>query len=159
MSKKRGLSALVTTVLLIGFSIAIGGIILVWFSNLTNTQTQTVGTSGEKLTDCAASAVTINSVKYNATSPSGTWALVNVTISLAAGTQNVANFTAYVSAKGLTNSTTDTSTIVPGQTITLRVNVTSDSIPPELVRVAGLCKSAVPIIAECKAGQSCMSAV
>ena len=156
MKTTKGISPLVATVLLIAFTIAIGGVLLVWFSSLTTTQTGTVGTSGEKLADCASSAVTIREARFNATPGSSGSTLVNVTVSLIAGTEKVANFTVYVTGKGITNSTSDNSTVVPGQTLSLQASVSVVVIPPELVRVSGLCKNAVPIIAECKSGQACM---
>ena len=156
---KKGISPLIATVLLIAFTIAIGGVLLIWFSSLTNTQTQTVGTSSEKLADCAASAITIREARYNSTPGSAASTFVNVTISLVAGTQNIANLTVFVTGKGITNSTADNSTITPGSTITIRANVSSNAIPPEFVRASGICQSTVPIIAECKTGQACLIAV
>jgi flagellin-like protein len=50
---KKAISPMVATVLLIGFTIAVGAILSVWFTTFTRTQTATVsgeaGCSGEML--------------------------------------------------------------------------------------------------------------
>jgi FlaG/FlaF family flagellin (archaellin) len=156
---------MIATILLIAFTVAIGGIISVWMSGLATTQTTTVSSTTEKQIKCAASTLAVKEVKYLA----GT-NLVNVTVTYQSGTENLYNLTIEVSGGGATSRnqtasasswfTTTADPFEPGESFAVTINAGLDSpgasIPPEYVRAKATCQSAVGIIGECKSGDVCM---
>ena len=166
----KAISAMIATVLLIAFTIAVGGILSVWLSNLTTSQTSTVSSSTDKQVKCSASALVIKEVRFNATIPCTLCNIsgyVNTTIRYESGTEALTpNITIDVIAKGVRNTSTHVITLSPGQAYTNSTNVTTTqppgtsshilAIPPELVRVRAFCQGSLAIVAECKSGQSCM---
>ncbi len=148
---------MIATVLLIAFTIAVGGVLSVWLSTLTSTTTSTVGTSGQKAAECGSSSISIREVRYT---PSQT--RVNVTVSHLTGTLPLRNLSISVSGLGRSNTTSlvyTASDFGPGELYMESVNVTNGaSVPPEVVSVRALCKDTYVITAECKSGQDCMKA-
>lgn len=146
----KAISPLIATVLLIGFTIAVGGILSVWLSSLTTTQTTTVSSGTEKQVRCAASALRISEVRY----PTGVGrSSVNVSVIYDSGTEALSNITVEITARGITDLVNSTGTVTPGEA--RAVNVTAN-FPPEVVSARGFCQNTVPIIGTCKAGQPCM---
>lgn len=60
----KGLSPLVATVLLIAFTVGIGGIISIWISGFTQTSSKIVSKEGENQIICSNGAVDIYNLKY-----------------------------------------------------------------------------------------------
>jgi len=160
---------MIAVVLLIAFTVAVGGILSVWLSTLSTTQTTTVSGATEKQVKCAASSLVIKEVRYNTTSPCSLCNIshyVNTTIRYESGTETLSpNITIDVIAKGFRNSSIGITSLSPGQTFTNSTNVTTSilgspgyivAIPPEIVRARTFCQVTVPIVAECKAGEPCM---
>lgn len=156
----KGLSPMVSIILLIAFTVGIGGLLFVWFSDLSSTQTGTIGTSSEKSAQCGSSVIRIEQVRY-AAAQAQSWTFVNVTVTLISGTESVGNFTGTSTYKGASNTSYFNQTVLsPGQSLTLGINTSSTSgEAPEIVSVRGLCQSSFAITASCKSGQSCMKAV
>ncbi len=157
---------MIAVVLLIGFTVAVGGILSVWLSTLTTTQTTTVSSGTEKQVRCAALSVVIKEVRFNTTLPCNIClnaSYVNTTIRYESGTESLGpNVTFEVIGKGVRNTSTHVVTLNPGQAYTNSTNVSTSvggaqiPIPPEVLRVRTFCQSTVPITAECKSGQPCM---
>ena len=151
----KGISPMIATVLLIAFTVAVGGILSVWLASLTTTQTGTVGTAGEKAAQCGATSISVREVRY-ATGQTR----VNVTITHSTGTQALRNLTISVTGQGRTNTTNatfTTSDFTAGESYAESVNVANGaSIPPEIVTVRALCQTTYALSAECKSGQDCM---
>ncbi len=142
---------MIAVVLLIGFTVAVGGILSVWLSTLTTSQTTTVSSGTDKQVRCAASSLSIVEVRF----PSGTAnGFVNVTVRYDSGIETLANVTAEVSARGSVQANTSTASLNPGESRVIQVSPAN--YPPEVVSARGFCKSSVSIVAECKAGQPCM---
>lgn len=95
--KSKGISPLIAIILLIAFTVGVGGIISLWLTGFTATQTSTVETSGERLVKCANSVLDIEAV-YNTTftPPKGSTDAngdFNVTVVYYSGTEDLYNFT------------------------------------------------------------------
>lgn len=130
---------MIATVLLIAFTIGVGGILSVWFTSLTTTQTGLAGATAENRTKCAGSYIdvyevtsdriffsnpsmqTISSIKFQASNGT-TWDAT--TASLAAGVSAVQNWSLS------TGSNT-------------------------WVKATGLCLASMPVEGRCESGQTC----
>ena len=60
----KGISPLVATVLLIAFTVGVGGIISVWITGFTQTSSKIVSNEGEKQITCSNGAIDISNLKY-----------------------------------------------------------------------------------------------
>jgi len=163
MSRKnqKGISPFVAAILLIALTVAVGGLLAVWFSTLTSSQTQTVSSSSEQLAKCASSSLTINEVRYDS---SGASKLVNVTLS-SGGSQYLKNITISVTGGGGTSNSikyynASGDDLPPGGVFAASVNTTGGAlIPPEIVSVSGICQGQYAVSVSCKAGEACMRPV
>ncbi len=156
----KGISPLIATILLIAFTVAVGGLLSVWFSTLTTSQTQTVQAGSDALASCATTSISIDSVRFVRNAAS-TW--VNVTVA-SSGSQNLKNLTITVSGAGSVtrsvvfyNSSGDDFT--PGSIFATSLSVPASSIPPELVSATARCQSTLSKEARCASGESCMKPV
>jgi flagellin-like protein len=155
----KGISPVIATILLVGITVGVIIIVNIWFPGLIGSQTETIETSSESFTKCAATTLNIDSAKYYST---GTSRIVNVTITTS-GSQNLKNVTITVAGAGgstvstkFYNQTGDD--LVPGLNFATSINVTSNvsSLPPEIVTVAASCQQTFIITDTCKSGESCM---
>ena len=147
----KAISPMIAVVLLIAFTVAVGGILSVWLSTLAQTQTSTVSSGTDKQVRCSASSLEILEVRYP--TGSGTSA-VNVTVRYSSGTETLANVTVEVTARGAIAQASNTAAISPGESKV--VVVANANFPPEFVSAAGICQSTVSVTNECKTGQPCM---
>lgn len=150
----KGISPLIAVVLLIAFTIAVGGILSVFVTTFTSTQTKTVSSTTEAQVKCSTASLDVKEVRYPA---SGATGRVNVTVIYSTGSETLANITVQVVARGGIVQATSTSSVAPGES--RAIQVVSANIPPEVVRAFGICQSTVPVVGECKAGESCMKSV
>lgn len=161
----KGLSPLLATIFVIAFTVGVAGILSVWLTGFATTQTQTVGSSGEKLSKCASSVIEVSSVRiYCGIIPSliSNVSYANVTVRNKAGSEILYNVTLTFISKGLQNRTTPSSnTLLPGDSISLalqNINSTGNVLIPcpfDIVRAVGLCQNTTTIADECKFGESC----
>ncbi len=147
----KGISPLVAAVLLIAFTVAIGGIISVWLTTFSKTATQQVQAATEYQIRCAVNRLSLkvfedaNKIFVTNEGPE------NVTLSsILLSDGSYANFNATV-------------TLTKGESKMIEVNKT-DIIDTALdlggksyVTVKGLCLGAVPIEETCKNTQDCWS--
>jgi len=61
---RKGVSPLIATVLLIAFTIAVGGIISVWLTQFAGTTTETVGKESQIQITCGTGGIAFNNVNY-----------------------------------------------------------------------------------------------
>ena len=149
----KGISPLIATVLLIGFTIAIGGIISVWISGTTRTQTEEIGKQANIQSQCVGSSLAVKEVRQSG-------AQVNVTYVLETGTETLTNITVEGIAAGNRTSIGPfytNSSMKPGESNSTSFNI-APVVPLEIVRVFGICQSQYPVSTECKAGKPCMIA-
>lgn len=155
----KGISPLIASVILIGFTVAVAGIIGVWLTSLAKTQTGTIEDIGEKETLCALTSLAIKEVRYNMSST-----YVNVTVTHETGSQNLFNLTVEITGGGTTVQSdpaynTSSDPYEPGESRAFAVNVAGLQLPPEYVRARALCQGLIAKIGECKPGQPCMKEV
>jgi flagellin-like protein len=62
--KMKGISPLIATVLLIAFTVAVGGIISVWLTGFTRTQTQAVGSQASISITCSNGGIALSYLSY-----------------------------------------------------------------------------------------------
>lgn len=161
----KGISALIATVLLLAFTIAVAGIVSIFFTGFTKQTTGSVSGQGGALIACSGSAPTVDLVKYNSTNASS----INVTYSNP-GSIALASVSMYIT---LSNSTTfqptlGSSTLAAYASASVTVSGPSSGIAtgsggaPVEVRVVGVCVTSSgnqTSSGSCLTGQSCMSAV
>ena len=146
----KAISPMLAVVLLIAFTDAVGGILSVWLSTLSTTQTTIVSSTTEDQIKCSASSLKVSEVRY----PTGTSrGSVNITVVYDSGAENLANITVESTRGGVTDAGNSTATVEPGE---VRAFAITANYPPEVVSARGFCRSKVPIIGECKSGQPCM---
>lgn len=154
----KGISPLIATVLLIAFVVAVGGLLSVWLSSLTSSQTETVEAGGDALAKCATTNIIIEQVKY---ASSGTPPLVNITVS-SIGSQVLKNLTMTVTGGGATTTSikyfnATGSDFQPGSVFSASLNTSGGALlPPELVTASALCQNVRSVSDDCNSGDSCM---
>jgi flagellin-like protein len=149
----KGISPLVATILLIAFTIAVGGIVSVWITGFTRTQTVQVSSVAEDQLRCFSSAISVR-VTPNITGNT------TVTIGYDAGRVNLYNPTAYVICGGITLSNSINTTFIPGQQLSLLVDTANCTTSISSVRAALTCigissGTNYTVIGECRTGQDC----
>ncbi len=171
---ENGISPMIATVLLIAFTVAVAGIVGLWITTLTSTQTETTGSAAEKQVLCARSIITIDEVtsKFNTTSGGDSF---NVTVVYSYGTEDLYYFNITL-IDNIRNSFTATPVNVtnfnktnpfrPGDSNVFNINIddrntvekTGDLLGTSLylVRVIAKCQTNYPVSGECKSGQGCM---
>jgi len=110
MKMKKGISPFIATILLIGFTVAVGAILSVWFATFTRTQTTMIQTSAA----CYAGNIRLFS-NLGGSPASAVWVYVtnlrsdmDITVnsvSVACGTSSNTNTTAFIVKAAQTNGT------------------------------------------------------
>jgi hypothetical protein len=135
----KGISAMIATVLLIAFTIGVGGILSVWFTSLTTTQTGLAGAIAENRTKCAGVYIDIYSVSATKVFYKNT------------GTQTISSIRVYAGDGGeiaTVNLTASLASGAAGSAFWTKDTNTS-------VKATGLCLASIPVEGECKSGQAC----
>ena len=150
----KGISAIIATVLLVAFTVAVAGILSIWSTTLTTTQTQTVSNQTGGQVICSP-AIVIDEAKVPST---GNYTL-NITYRNA-GVQPITNVKVWArtvsgmySVSGTALSGGDVS--VTGLTL---LSVGGSNASSDLVRVTGLCASVVVVSADCLPTNKCWKA-
>lgn len=132
----KGISPLVAVVLLIAFTVGIGGLVSLFATSLTTTSTSIVSRQTEAQTKCAGAWINV----YRVTNSSVFYSNPSSEI--------IRNITIIPESGGTINGSTSLS---PGQT-----NATSWTAGTNgSVIVRGLCQIIVPIEGSCRSGQLC----
>ena len=142
---------MIAVVLLIGFTVAIAGIISVWITGTTRTQTDIIGEQTILQSECVVSTLKVLEVRRSS-------GQVNVTYVLETGSEALSNITIEAIALGNTTRAGPfyiNSTFKPGEGNATTLNIQPIG-PLEIVRVSGICKSKYPVSTECKSGKPCM---
>ena len=154
----KGISPMLAVILLIAFTVAIGGLLSVWITSMTKTQTGVAGAGAEKLIACSKSVLDIGTVYGKTfTPPKGTTkGDFNVTVTYYAGSEDLYNFTIYLTdsagnvGKATTTDYTSNNPMEPGEVhtfvLTLDKNLTSSPITK--VRVTAVCQETEVVTAE-----------
>jgi flagellin-like protein len=137
----KGISAMIATVLLIAFTVAVGGILSVWFSSFTRTSTAQVENSSVDVTKCSSTYIDVTMVTSNGIviTNRGTQTINTITCVLSNGTQ--------VPAIGGFGS------LSPGASNGTSWNRSSDATVTK-VDCSGKCLG-IGVTGSCKSGEAC----
>jgi len=139
----KGISPIIATVLLIGFAVAIAGIVSVWSTTLTTSQTKTIGNQSKGQTVCTPS-LSIDQVKiFNNSNATVTYHNI--------GSQTITNIKVFATSNLGLNSTSASNLDAGEMNITI-VNITGNV---NLVRVTGTCASSIIVSDECEPSDFC----
>jgi archaellum component FlaF (FlaF/FlaG flagellin family) len=150
--KSKGIDTMIATILLIAFTVAVGGIISIWMTGYARTTGASVSSATENITACSNSypyIVTVTTYGIIITNP---------------GSENITSIRCFA-ANGTEISGGGTlGTITPGGTNTTGWNVTggAKNVPYETnygtkVMCTGSCRN-IGVSGECKQGQTCWRA-
>jgi flagellin-like protein len=153
----KGISPMIATVLLIAFTIAVGGILSIWLTGYTRTTTEAVGGGTEAQIKCAASILSIKKVT-NATDEN-----VTILAEYSSGSESLTSVGCITIGDGkVSNKSTSVSpstTVNPGTTFYCSINSTAMGGPTndklERVRVTATCLGEIPITVDCTPGKTC----
>jgi flagellin-like protein len=132
----KGISPMLATILLVAFTVAIGGIVSVWMSSFTRTTQSNVESAATDQTKCAGTYIDFISVTTTA------FVLMN------RGSQNITNIKCF---------TGDGVEVTPSTTTLESGNSTSKTFIRDQntsIICSGKCLS-IGVTGECKSGQSC----
>ena len=154
----KAISPMIAVVLLIAFTIGVGGLVSIFFTGLTTTSSKITGNQSEALTRCAGAWINVykatNSTVFYQNPNSQT--ITGLVIIASDGTTNL-NPADPSLAIGESNSTivgnssanvAGTSGLIPGGSTSGNTSVT----------VRGLCQSTVTVEGRCARGQACWEA-
>jgi hypothetical protein len=138
-------------VLLIGFTVAVAGIVSVWITGTTRTQTDIIGEQATLQAQCTASSLIVKEVRRSG-------GQVNITYALETGVESLKNITIEAIALGNTTKIGPfytNGTFKPGEGNSSTLNIQPVG-PLEIVRISGICQDKYPVSTECKSGRPCM---
>ena len=184
MNGRKGISPMIATVLLIAFTVAVGGIISMWLTTMASTQTTTTGSAAEKQILCARSVMEISEVT-SLFGDNTTGDRFNITVIYSYGTEDIYyfNLTFIDSQRNSVVITPNisggknynkTNPFQPGMMRVFGININSSTdvetrtslgypnyglAGPSLqsVRIQAICQGTYPLSTTCKSGQSCMT--
>ena len=156
--KMKAISPLIAVVLLIAFTIGIGGLVSIFVTGLTKTSTGITSNQSESLTKCAGAWINLYKVTNTTifyTNPTSQ-TLTGIVAILSDGKQSVtvldqsltsgeSNFT------DITNSTANSGGLLTGLTGIMHGGAAGNTS----VTVRGLCQTVVTVEGSCKSGQGC----
>jgi flagellin-like protein len=154
----KGISPLIAAVLLIAFTVAIGGIVSVFFTSFTKQTTGSVGSQGQQLITCSGAVPSVDKVSYG----SGGTGVMNVTFSNPSiyNITNVSVYTTFGNGATFANGTASSGTwwLNPlGTNSTMVITIAGYGAPIQ-VMVSGMCGTS-SVSGVCLTGQTCMVGV
>jgi flagellin-like protein len=140
--KLKGISPMIAVILLIAFTVAIGGILSVWLTGLQQQQTTVTGEYAEKVAKCAGVSLNIknitpilnNQITFQVSHESGTYELTNVQVVVV-----------YTDG-GSTTQNCNPTTLYSGSICVATINTEGKTILK--ARATGLCLGEIPKIKE-----------
>jgi flagellin-like protein len=140
----KGVSPLIATVLLIAFTIAVGGIISVWLTSFTTTTTQTVGQQSQTQIVCGTGGIQLSNVGYCSpyitgyVSNTGSISLGNITFTvLYADTTREMFYTQYNSTVMKLSTCCGNFTMLPGEKYWFNFSISKSNY--QILRVVTNC--------------------
>lgn len=154
--RRKGISPLIATVLLIAFVVGIGGLVSLFATSLTTSSTGVTSNQSQSVTKCAGAYINVYRVTNTTvfySNPTGQ-TITSLTIITSDGSQ-IVNPSGPSIAPGASNSTiVGVNTTNPnGYTGLVPGGATGNTS----VTMRGLCQSTVPVEGTCKQGQGCWS--
>ncbi len=164
----KAVSPIISVVLLLAFTVAIGGVLSLWLSSLTTSTTGSVGGAGVSTAQCGGVILEVKEVRFRC--PSSQYP-VNVTVNYVTGSEPLWNLTVEISdSAGNTNRTTILNKVGAGAIVSNSTNITAAGItvipncPYTVVRASAICGNSstsdgVPRIGECRSSDKCWKQV
>ena len=160
-TNKKGISPVIAVVLLIGFTVAVGAVLINWLGSLSGSHMEKTSEIADKQLKCSRSVFNIERVKFGN--------VTNVTVSYTHGTENLYDFTITfidntadfhnVPVLNMTPQYNDSAgqRFTPGMTAVWNIDTNSlRGTSLDSVHLSALCQKDYPISTECKSGQNCM---
>jgi flagellin-like protein len=153
----KGLSPFIAAVMLIAFTVAVGGIISIFLTGFFKSSTASVGSGGQALISCAGANPTVDLVKYTS---AGTGTYVNVTFSNPGSLTIQSVSVQYILSNGTVFTFPSGSLAASASNATS--NLVGPTAAPSEVRVIGTCVSTSgnqTVSGSCLSTGSCMTGV
>lgn len=130
----KAISPLIATVLLIAFTVAVGGILSLWLTTFTKSQTTIVGQRSETDLQCSYGAISISDLKYSSggRTLSGRIentriiSLGNITLQIIWANSSLTKYNLCLVNNVANNCSSANLSLVPREVITFNVSVSSD---------------------------------
>ena len=145
----KAISSMIATILLIAFTVAVGGILSVWFTGLATTQTAGIENTTSGVIKCVGGLL-VEEAKIPASTSS--ISIVNVTYTNSAQYGVVGIYVEIVNDTALVSTLGNTSTLTPGAMGMHSVRIGSGTVTR--VRVRGSCEGQA-ISDDCEPGDAC----
>jgi len=160
MFRMKAISPMVAVVLLIAFTVGVGGLVSIFVTGLTTTSTGITSNSSESLTRCAGAWINVHSVTNTTIfyANPNRQTITGLTATFSDGTQSLTVLDQSLTV-GESNSTTITDTTGPaGGQRNLTGIMPAGAAGNTSVTVRGLCLSTVTVEGKCRQGQGCWTA-
>jgi flagellin-like protein len=151
----KGISPLIATILLIAFTVAVGGIVSLWITGYSKTQTTQISQTSQDQIQCYNSVLSIKSVDWDAP-------ILRVTMGYDSGSLTLYNpvVDSACGAISNTNSSTFVSSITPGEIFVVQINMSDCTTKPDFLRIRLTCmgpttQTNFTIATQCEKGQGC----
>jgi len=143
---------MIATILLIAFTVAVGGILSVWFTGLATTQTAGIENKTGGVIKCVGGLL-VEEAKV----PSSTGTVLNVTYTNNAQYSVSGIYVEIVNASLVSTESGDTSSLTPGAMGVHTMSISAGT-PISRVRVRGSCEGQT-ISDDCEPGDACWKSV
>ena len=148
----KAISSMIATILLIAFTVAVGGILSVWFTGLATTQTAGIENKTGGVIKCVGGLL-VEEAKV----PSSTGTVLNVTYTNNAQYSVSGIYVEIVNASLVSTESGDTSSLTPGAMGVHTMSISAGT-PISRVRVRGSCEGQT-ISDDCEPGDACWKSV
>ena len=148
----KAISSMIATILLIAFTVAVGGILSVWFTGLATTQTAGIENTTSGVIKCTGGLL-IEEAKV----PGSAGTVLNVTYTNNAQYTVSGIYVEIVNASLVSSESGDTSSLTPGAMGVHTMSI-STGTPITRVRVRGSCEGQA-ISDDCEPGDACWKTV
>ena len=148
----KAISSMIATILLIAFTVAVGGILSVWFTGLATTQTAGIENKTGGVIKCVGGLL-VEEAKV----PSSTGTVLNVTYTNNAQYSVSGIYVEIVNASLVSTESGDTSSLTPGAMGVHTMSISAGT-PITRVRVRGSCEGQT-ISDDCEPGDACWKSV
>jgi len=132
LDMKKGISAIIATVLLIAFTVAVAGILSGWLTSFTNLFTQNVKEQSDTQLTCSYGGISLNSLKFSGGYLSGnidntrTVSLGGLTIQIIFTNKTIQNVKLCSTGTTTVSCSVANASLTPRETTTFNITTTSN---------------------------------
>jgi flagellin-like protein len=144
LDMRKGISAIIATVLLIAFTVAVAGILSSWLTSFTTSSTQTVKSQSDAELTCSYGGISLSSLKYSGGYLSGnidntrTISLGGLTIQIIFTNKTIQNVKLCSTGTTTVSCSISNASLSPRETTTFNITTTSDY---DTIRIYTNCSS------------------